>query len=58
MTQSSSYSGLEVFYHAFKSQIKRDADALVLFVHWYLVKHGFACITEGRVIHFDHLKFR
>ena len=44
-----SYNGLEIFTHAFKDQIKRDADALVLFVHWYLVKHGFTCISDGKV---------
>ncbi len=44
-----SFNCLEIFHHAFKNQINRDSDALVLFVHWYLVKNGFSCINEGRV---------
>ena len=44
-----SFNGLEICYHAFKNQIKRDSDAIVLFVHWYLVQNGFGCVVEGRV---------
>jgi hypothetical protein len=44
-----SFNGLELCYHAFKKDIKRDSDAIVLFVHWYLVKNGFGCVVEGRV---------
>ena len=42
-------NGLEMCYHAFKDQIKRNSDLIVLFVHWYLVKNGFECIIDGKV---------
>ena len=50
MTNTSSFHGLETCIYAFKSQIKRTSDVLVLFVHWYLVKNDFVCIVDGKVI--------
>ena len=44
-----SFSGLELCYEAFKNQIKRNSDAIVLFVHWYLVRNGFVCVVDGKV---------
>jgi proteasome inhibitor subunit 1 (PI31) len=44
----SKYNGLELCYHAFKDQIKRDADLITLFVHWYLVQNGFECVIDGK----------
>ncbi len=44
-----SFRGLELCYQAFKSQIKRNSDAIVLFVHWYLVNNEFVCVVDGKV---------
>lgn len=41
--------GLETCYYAFKNQIKKESDAIILFVHWYLVKNGFQCVIDGKV---------
>ena len=46
---SATYNGLEICYYAFKEQVKRESDLVVLFVHWYLVKNGFTCVVNGRV---------
>jgi proteasome inhibitor subunit 1 (PI31) len=43
-----SFVGLELCYEAFRSKLKRNADAIVLFVHWYLIKRGFVCIIDGQ----------
>lgn len=44
-----SFNGLELCYNAFKDKIKNAPDTIVVFVHWYLVKHGFVCICDGKV---------
>jgi hypothetical protein len=49
MANNEDCSGLEVFYYAFRSQIKSNYDSIVVFVHWYLVKNGFVCINDGKV---------
>jgi hypothetical protein len=43
-----SFVGLELCYEAFRSKLKRNSDAIVLFVHWYLIKRGFVSIIDGR----------
>lgn len=39
-------NGLESIYYLYKSDLKKDADSLVVIVHWYLVKNGFKCMKD------------
>jgi len=45
---TNNFAHLESVYHALFDQLKRNEDAMVLFVHWFLVKHGFTCVIDGR----------
>jgi len=41
-----SFECLESIFHLYKSSLKRTSDALVVFVHWFLIKNGYKCLTE------------
>jgi proteasome inhibitor subunit 1 (PI31) len=47
---SFSTSGLESNFHLYKDKLKRNHDAIVVFVHWYLIQNGFKCMkNDGKL---------
>ncbi|KAF3424425.1 hypothetical protein E2986_01032 [Frieseomelitta varia] len=47
MGDASNVFGFELVQEIYNNQIARKEDVLILFVHWYLIKHGFRCIGIG-----------
>ncbi|KOX67905.1 Putative proteasome inhibitor [Melipona quadrifasciata] len=47
MVDASNVFGFELVQEIYSNQIARKEDVLILFVHWYLIKHGFRCIGIG-----------
>ncbi|XP_076752914.1 proteasome inhibitor 31 kDa [Xylocopa sonorina] len=37
----------EILQELYQNQIVKKEDVIILFVHWYLIKHGFRCIGLG-----------
>ena len=59
MSNPVSFEFLETLISLYKSCFKRESDGLVVFVHWYLVKSGYKCLTkDGHVWNHLHFKFK
>lgn len=43
------YSTFEIYYLYYKQHFNKTADPLVVFIHWYMVKHNFKCIVDSLV---------
>ncbi len=40
--------GFQTCLHAYRDQLKSDADLLLLIVHWHLIQNGLTCIVEDK----------
>lgn len=47
MGEENNTFGFELVQSLYDNQIVKKEDVLILFVHWYLIKHGFKCIGLG-----------
>ncbi|XP_014475550.1 PREDICTED: proteasome inhibitor PI31 subunit [Dinoponera quadriceps] len=45
--------GFDLLYKLHYNEIQKKEDVIILFAHWYLVKHGLRCIGTGDNIIFD-----
>ena len=42
--------GLESIFSLYKERIKTSNDALIVFIHWFLIQNGFKCIrSDGKL---------
>lgn len=44
-----SYPFLETLFHTYQSQIENKDDALIIFIHWCLISHGFQRLNGNQV---------
>ncbi|XP_017882101.1 proteasome inhibitor PI31 subunit [Ceratina calcarata] len=47
MDDDNNLFGFELVKELYKTQTARQEDLIILFVHWYFIKHGFRCIGIG-----------
>ena len=47
MVDENNTFGFELMQSIYDNQIAKKEDVLILFVHWYLIKHGFRCLGLG-----------
>ena len=43
------YLNFDMFFRTYKDQFQKQADSLVLFVHWFLVQNRYKCLVDGIV---------
>ncbi|XP_003706872.2 proteasome inhibitor 31 kDa [Megachile rotundata] len=47
MVEENNTFGFELIQSLYDNEIVKKEDVLILFIHWYLIKHGFKCIGLG-----------